>query len=34
MFSRQVCDKIYDQFVVALIIFVLIVVPHLVESWM
>lgn len=32
MFSRQVCDKIYDQFVVALIIFVLIVVPSLLNN--
>lgn len=29
---RQVCDKIYDQFVVALIIFVLIVVPQLIDQ--
>lgn len=32
MFSRKICDKIYDQFVVALIIFVLVVVPSLLNN--
>ena len=32
MFSREICDKVYDQLVIALIIFVLIVIPFLLNN--